>query len=126
MLVQSALTEHVIGLAIQIHKELGPGLLESVYESCMALELKRADIPFRRQVPMPVTYRGVRLASGYRADLIVSDDLIVEIKAVERLHPAHEAQVLTYLRMSNCQVALLLNFHAIRLKDGLKRFVNTR
>ena len=126
MLVQSALTEHVIGLAIQIHKELGPGLLESVYESCMALELKRADIPFRRQVPMPVTYRGARLASGYRADLIVSDDLIVEIKAVERFHPAHEAQVLTYLRMSNCQVALLLNFHAIRLKDGLKRFVNTR
>jgi GxxExxY protein len=126
MLVHSALTERVIGLANDAHKTLGPGLLESVYESRLGLELRHAGIPFKRQVPMPVIYRGVRLESGYRADLIIDDHLIIEIKAVERLCPAHEAQTLTYLRMSNCEVALLLNFHAPRLKDGLKRFINTR
>lgn len=124
MLVHDALTERVIGLAIQVHKELGPGLLESVYESCLSVELKQAAIQFRRQVPMPVTYRGMRLESGYRADLIIEDTLIIEIKALDHLCPAHEAQVLTYLRMSNCPLALLLNFHAPRLKDGLKRFIN--
>jgi GxxExxY protein len=112
MLVQSALTERVIGLAIDVHKALGPGLLESVYETCLCLELRHAGILFRRQVPMPVTYRGTRLETGYRTDLIVADQVIVEIKAVERLSPAHEAQALAYLRMSDCQMVLLLNFNA--------------
>jgi GxxExxY protein len=126
MLTHQALTERVIGLAIDVHRELGPGLLESVYETCLAFELKQAGIPYRRQVSMPVMYRGVRLQSGFRADLLIADDLIVEVKAVERLLREHEAQLLTYLRMSHCQVGLLLNFNALRLKDGLRRLVRTR
>src|SRR5215469_15936375 len=121
-----ALTERVIGLAIDVHRELGPGLLESVYETCLAFELKQAEIAFRRQVSMPVMYRGMRLHSGFRADLLIADDLIVEIKAVERLAREHEAQLLTYLRMSHCQVGLLLNFNALRLKDGIKRLVRSK
>ena len=126
MLVHQDLTERVIGLAIDVHKELGPGLLESVYETCLAFELKQAGIAFKRQAPMPVVYHGFRLHTGFRADLLISDDLIVEVKAVERLVPAHEAQLLTYLRMSGCQVGLLLNFNAIRLKDGLRRLVQSQ
>ena len=125
MLAHHGLTERVIGLAIDVHKELGPGLLESVYEACLAFELKRAAIPFRRQAAIPVVYHGFRLHTGFRADLLIADDLIVEIKAVERLVPAHEAQLLTYLRMSGCQVGLLLNFNAMRLKDGLRRLVRS-
>ncbi len=126
MLVHSILTEHVIGLAIEVHRALGPGLLESVYETCLAFELKQAAIPFRRQAPIPVMYRGNRLRTGFRADFLIADDLIVEIKAVEHLLPTHEAQALTYLRMSGCQVVLLLNFSGLRLKDGLRRFVRSR
>jgi GxxExxY protein len=126
MLVQENLTDRVIGLAIRVHRELGPGLLESVYETCLAHELKLAGIPFRRQVTIPVRYRGTLLHTGFRADLLVADDLIVEIKAVERLVAAHEAQLLTYLRMSGCQVGLLLNFNAVRLKDGMRRLVRSR
>lgn len=126
MLAQHALTERVIGLAIDVHKELGPGLLKSAYETCLALELKQASIPFRRQAAIPVVYHGFGLHTGFRADLLISEDLIVEIKAVERLVPAHEAQLLTYLRMSGCQVGLLLNFNALRLKDGLRRLVRSR
>ena len=126
MLTHEELTEHVIGLAINVHRELGPGLLESVYETCLAFELKQAGVPFRRQVSMPVVYRSVRLQTGFRADLLIADHLIVEIKAVERLTREHEAQLLTYLRMSRCEVGLLLNFNALRLKDGLRRFVRSR
>jgi GxxExxY protein len=126
MLVHSDLTGRVIGLAIQVHRALGPGLLESVYETCLAFELKQACIPFRRQAPIPVMYRGNRLRTGFRADLLIADDLIVEIKAVNHLVPEHDAQALTYLRMSGCQVVLLLNFSGLRLKDGLRRFVRTR
>jgi GxxExxY protein len=126
MLTHEALTERVIGLAILVHKELGPGLLESVYETCLAFELERAGIAFKRQVAMPIVYHGLRLHSGFRADLLITDDLIVEIKAVDRLAPAHEAQLLTYLRMSQCEVGLLLNFNAVRLKDGLRRLVRSR
>ena len=104
MLTHHDLTERVIGLAIAVHKELGPGLLESVYETCLALELKEAGIPFHRQAAIPIAYRGIRLHTGFRADLLIDQDVIVEIKAVERLVPEHEAQLLTYLRMSGCQV----------------------
>ncbi len=126
MLVQQNLTERVIGLAIDVHRELGPGLLESVYETCLGLELNQAGIPFIRQAPIPVMYRGQRLNTGFRADFLISADLIVAVKAIERLLPTHEAQLLTYLRMSGCQVGLLFNFNAIRLKDGLRRLVRSR
>jgi GxxExxY protein len=125
MLLLHDLTERVIGLAIVVHKELGPGLLESVYEACLAFELKRAGIPFRRQVAVPIVYRGFRLDTGFRADLLIHDDLIIEIKAIDRISPAHEAQLLTYLRMSGRQVGLLLNFNATLLKDGLRRMVHS-
>ena len=126
MLTHEELTEQVIGLAINVHRKLGPGLLESVYETCLAFELKLAGVPFRRQVSMPVVYRRVRLQSGFRADLLIADHLIVEIKAVERLSREHEAQLLTYLRMSRCEVGLLLNFNALWLKDGIRRLVRSR
>ena len=126
MLTHRDLTDRVIGLAIAVHKELGPGLLESAYETCLAFELKHACIPFRRQVPMPIVYRGFHLDTGFRADLLIAEELILEIKAADRLIPAHEAQILTYLRMSGCPVGLLLNFNAVLLKDGLRRFVRSR
>ena len=125
MLVHSALTDKIIGLAMRVHRTLGPGLLESLYETCLCFELAQAGIPIRRQVPIAVTWRGMRIPGGYRADVIVDDIVLVEIKAVERLLPVHVAQTLTYLRLSECEVALLLNFNEIRLKDGLKRFVRS-
>jgi GxxExxY protein len=119
------LTERIIGLAIEVHRTIGPGLLESVYEACLCLELKRAGIPFRRQVSMPVVYKGTLISLGFRADILVADTVIVilEIKGVAAFIPVHEAQILTYLRMSHVCVGLLLNFHATRLKDGIQRFV---
>ena len=123
MLVGSALTERVIGLAIGVHKELGPGLLESVYEECLCFELAEAALGCRRQVAIPVTYRGVCLDAGFRADILVEQDLIIEIKSVDSLLSVHDAQVLTYLRMTGCRVGLLMNFTTTRLKDGLRRFV---
>jgi GxxExxY protein len=117
------LTERVIGLAIAVHRALGPGLLESAYEECFCLELREAGIPFARQVPLPVLYKGIRLDCGYRLDVVLERDLIVEIKAVERLLPIHEAQILTYLRLSSIRTGLLVNFNSVVLKDGLRRFV---
>jgi GxxExxY protein len=123
MLVRGELTERVIGLAIEVHRELGPGLLESVYEECLCYELSEVGVPVQRQVKVPIVYRGRVLDDGFRADIVVNDELIVEIKAVERVLPVHEAQVLTYLRLTRYRVGLLMNFNALRLKDGLKRFV---
>jgi GxxExxY protein len=117
------LSPRVIGLAIEVHRNLGPGLLESAYEECLCFELKQAGIGFRRQVALPVVYKGIRLDCGYRMDVVVEDELVVEIKAVERILPLHEAQMLTYLRLSRLRVGLLLNFNNVVLKDGLKRFV---
>ena len=119
----SALSEHVIKLAIDVHRQLGPGLLESAYEECLCFELSRNRVSYARQVPLPVVYKEVRLDCGYRMDLVIEDELIVEIKAVEKLIALHEAQVLTYLRLSGYKVGLLLNFNSVRLKDGLRRFV---
>jgi GxxExxY protein len=110
-------------LAIDVHRHLGPGLLESAYEECLCFELKRAGIEHLRQVPLPVIYKEVRLDCGYRIDLVVRQQLIIEIKAIERILPVHEAQILTYLRLSRCSVGLLLNFNSVVLKDGLRRFV---
>jgi len=117
------LTERVIGLAIDVHRHLGPGLLESAYEECLCFELDQAGIEHRRQVPLPVVYKDVRLDCGYRMDIVVGRQLIVEIKAVDRIMPIHEAQILTYLRLSGHKIALLLNFNSVVLKNGLRRFV---
>jgi GxxExxY protein len=122
-LICGELTERVIGLAIKLHRRLGPGLLESVYEECLCFELEQAGIADRRQVPVPVVYERVTLEAGCRADIVVKQELILEIKAIERLLPVHEAQLLTYLKMGGYRFGLLLNFNAARLKDGLRRFV---
>ena len=117
------MTEKVIGLAIAVHRELGPGLLESAYEECLCYELMDRGIAFTRQVPLAVNYKGVRLDCGYRIDLIVDRTLLLEIKAVEKLLPIHEAQILTYLRLSRIRVGLLMNFNTVVLRDGIRRIV---
>jgi GxxExxY protein len=115
----------VIGCAIKVHKALGPGLLESAYEACLAYELAKAGVPFARQVPLLVRYDGVEIDCAYRLDLVIDGTLIVELKAVNQLLPIHEAQILSYLRLSGMKVGILLNFHTIRLNDGgLRRLVN--
>ena len=117
------MSPRLIGLAIDVHRYLGPGLLESAYEECLCVELAEANIAYERQVAVPIVYKGVRLDCGYRMDLVVDRCLVVEIKAIERLMPIHSAQILTYLRLSGHKVGLLMNFNAILLKDGLRRFV---
>jgi len=117
------LTQKVIGSAIEVHRHLGPGLLESAYEECLCWELKQAGLAVRRQVSLPVVYKEVKLDVGYRLDLVVEDRLVIELKTVERLLPIHEAQLLTYLKLSGLKTGLLLNFNAAVLKDGIKRLV---
>ncbi|HEX2891676.1 GxxExxY protein [Vineibacter terrae] len=117
------LTGKVIGLAIDVHRALGPGLLESAYEECLCFELEQAGIPFQRQVPMPVTYKSVHLELGYRLDLVVEEKLVVELKTVERLLPVHEAQLLSYLKLGGLRIGLLINFNVPVLREGLKRLV---
>ncbi len=117
------ITDRIIGLAIEVHRALGPGLLESAYEECLCYELDNHKIPFIRQVPLPVVYKSVRLECGYRMDLVVADQTVVELKTVERLLPIHEAQLLTYLKLSGIRTGLLMNFNAAVLKDGIRRRV---
>ncbi len=118
------ITGQIVDASIKVHKELGPGLLESAYETCLAYELRRRGLKVETQVIMPIEYHGVKLDAGYRIDLIVEDLVIVELKAVEKLIPIFDAQLLSYLRLSKLQVGLLINFHVLQLKDGLKRMVN--
>jgi GxxExxY protein len=117
------LTERLIGFAIEVHRQLGPGLLESAYEECLCYELKQSGLAFKRQVPLAVTYKSVRLDCGYRLDVVVEDKVILELKTVERLMPIHDAQMLTYLKLSGIRTGLLLNFNTAVLKDGLRRLV---
>ena len=117
------LTEKVIGLAIEVHRALGPGLLESAYEECFCYELKAHDVPFRRQVPLPVIYKTIKLDCGYRMDVVIDDRLVVELKTVDRLVAVHDAQLLTYLKLSGIGTGLLLNFNTAVLKDGIRRLV---
>lgn len=117
------ITGQVIGLAIEVHRVLGPGLLESAYEECLCYELAQNQIVFRRQVPLPVRYKEVRLECGYRMDIVVDDQVIVEGKTVERILPVHEAQLMTYLKLSGLRRGLLLNFNSAVLKDGMRRIV---
>ncbi|HEX5328076.1 MAG TPA: GxxExxY protein [Acetobacteraceae bacterium] len=123
MLTHGALTERVIGLAIQVHRALGPGLLESAYEECLCFELGDAGIRYARQVPLPLIYRNIRLDCSYQMDAVVEQSLILGIKAIEQLRPLHDAQLLTYLRLSGCAIGLILNFHTVVLKDGIRRLI---
>lgn len=118
------LTGLVIGATIEVHKALGPGLLESVYEECLCHELKLRNINFERQKSLPVQYKGVMLDCGYRLDIVVEKSVILELKACDQLEPIHKAQLLTYLKLSNMRVGLLLNFHVKVMKDGILRVVN--
>ena len=118
------ITESIIGAAIAVHRALGPGLLESAYEACLAYELIDDGMWVERQKALPVVYRGVSLDCGYRIDLLVENKVIVELKAVERILPIHEAQLLSYLKLSDCHVGLLINFNVKILKTGIRRLIN--
>jgi GxxExxY protein len=111
------ISHRIIGAAIEVHRHLGPGLLESAYQSCLAFELKQLDLKVEEQKSLPVVYKQVKLDCGYRLDLVVEDEIIVEIKAIEKLLPIHEAQLLSYLRLANKRVGLLMNFHVPVLKN---------
>ncbi len=118
------LTGTIIGAAIRVHRELGPGLLESTYEACLSYELGEAGLVVERQVTLPVRYRGVNLDCGYRIDLLVEKAVIVELKALDRIEPIHEAQLLSYLKLSGCNVGLLINFNVKILRNGIRRMIH--
>ena len=119
----NVVTEQIIGAAIEVHKALGPGLLESAYQECLGRELSFRGIVFEQQVPLPLEYKGVLLDCGYRLDFVVAGAVIVEVKSVAAIEPIHEAQLLTYLRLGKCKVGLLINFNVPVLKDGIRRRV---
>ncbi len=120
----SKITETIIGCAINVHKELGPGLLESAYEACLLYDLSQTKMKIENQKPLPIIYKNVKLNCGYRLDLIIEDEVIVEIKSVEKMLPIHKAQLLSYLKISGLKVGLLINFNVELLKDGIIRVVN--
>lgn len=118
------ITEAIIGAAIEVHRALGPGLLESAYHECLCHEFSQSGLSFRKEVGVPVTYKDLKLDCGYRVDLVVEDMVIVELKAVEQILPVHHAQVITYLKLTGLPVGLLINFNVPLLKSGIKRMVN--
>ena len=120
----SQITSKIIGAAIRIHRRLGPGLLESAYETCLAYELQQLGLRVQRQKPVPLIYEGVKLECGFRADLVVEGKVVVEIKCKEGIHPVDQAQLLSHLRLLDLRVGLLINFHVVVLTDGIKRMVN--
>lgn len=117
------LSNRVIGLAIEVHKELGPGLLENTYKQCLAYELSQIQIKFLLEVELPVQYKEISVSCGYRIDLLIENKLIVELKSVDEVHPIHEAQLLTYMKLVKIRIGLLMNFNEKILKNGIKRFV---
>ena len=117
------LSNQVIGCALEVHRNLGPGLLESTYEQCLAYELKTAGIPFNLQHPLPVKYKSINLNCGYRIDVFVDETIIVELKSVDKILPIHQAQLLTYMKLAGISTGLLMNFNVKYLKDGIKRMV---
>jgi len=123
-MTENEISEKIIGRSIEVHKTLGPGLLESAYQECLFYELQKAGLHVEKQKPLPLIYKEVRLDAGYRLDLIVESKVIIEVKSIEVLNDIHTAQVLTYLKVSGCKVGLLINFNVLRLVDGLKRLVN--
>lgn len=124
MLDIEAVAKEIVDSAITVHRMIGPGLLESSYLACLAFELGYRGLSVRSQVPMPLIYRGVKLDIGYRIDLLVEERIIIEVKAVSKMHAVYEAQLLSYLKLSGCRLGFLFNFHEIRLKDGMKRMIN--
>jgi len=123
MLIEEQLTETIIGAAIEVHRELGPGLLESAYEECFCHELHFRGLNFQRQVDLPIAYKGLKLDCGYRLDVVVENSVVIELKAIEQIRPIHHAQLLTYLRLSGRTVGLLINFNVAVLKNGIVRRV---
>lgn len=123
-MIRADITSQIIGAAIRVHRKLGPGLLESAYEACLAYELEKLGFQVQRQKAVPLVYGMVRLECGFRADLVVDGRVVVEIKCKEALHPVDQAQLLSHLRLLDVQVGLLINFHVVLLKDGIKRIVN--
>ena len=123
MFYHGEITEKIIGACINVHRALGPGLLESCYEACLFYEIEQAKLNVFRQVVLPIDYKNVKLDAGYRIDLLVENKVIIEIKAVEELADIHRAQILSYLKLSGCKVGLLINFNVVRVMDGLQRFV---
>ncbi|MBI4563587.1 MAG: GxxExxY protein [Planctomycetes bacterium] len=121
MLIHEKITEAIIGAAIEVHKTIGPGLLESIYEECLCYELSLRNIPFRRQVDIPLIYKGVKLECRHRIDILVDEKVIVELKSVDILPPVHEAKLLAYLKLTGHRVGLLINFNVPTLKDGVMR-----
>ena len=120
------LTSQIIGAAIEVHRQLGPGLLESSYETCLAYELEMCGLQVERQMPLPIVYKDIRLDHGYRIDLLVNQQVVIELKVVEEVTAVHEAQMLSYLKFSGCEVGLLLNFNVTMLKNGgIRRFVRS-
>ncbi len=120
----NSISSQIIGCAIEVHKELGPGLLESVYEVCLAKELRSRNLDVQRQVFLPVVYKGESLNLDFRIDLLVNDEVVVELKAMEEILPVHEAQLLTYLKLSDKRLGLIINFNQATLKEGIKRMLN--
>ena len=123
-MTENEVTEQIIGSAIEVHRRIGPGLLESIYSECLAMELTLQGVRFEREVPVPIAYRGQRVAADLRIDLLVERRIVVELKAVEKLLPVHDAQLLTYLRLTRHSVGLLINFNVPVLKNRLRRLVN--
>ena len=123
-LIEAEITRDVIGCAIEVHRELGPGLLENAYKVCLGSELSSRGLAYKAEVPIPVRYKGLQLETGYRGDIVVAEKVLVELKSVAGLLPVHEAQMLSYLRLSWLRVGLLLNFNVPNLKTGIRRFVH--
>ncbi len=123
-MTENELSNKIVGVAIEIHKQLGPGLLESAYEFPFAYELREAGLVVEQQVPMPLIYKEIKMECGYRIDLLIEKKVVIEIKSLETLAPVHYAQTLTYLRLSNVKLGLLINFNNVKLKDGIHRIVN--
>ena len=117
------ITKEIIGAAIEVHKQLGPGMLESAYEECLCYELSLRSLKVERQKPIPVVYKEIKLDCGYRTDLLVENEVVVELKAQDVILPVHEAQILTYLRFANKKIGLLINFNVTVLKNGIRRFI---
>jgi len=123
-MTENEITELVIGCAIQVHKELGPGLLESAYEECLNYELSKYDLKVERQKPLPLIYEEVKMECGYRADFVINQKVVLEIKSVEALNDIHLAQMITYLKLAKCRLGLLINFNVLKVVSGVKRVVN--
>ena len=123
-MTENEITSKIIGACVEVHRHLGPGLLESAYEVCLAHELSEMGLDFKQQVPLPVVYKGTRLNAGYRIDLIVENKILMEIKSVESLAPIHTAQLLTYLKLKGMKLGLLINFNEVKVVDGIRRVIN--